>query len=318
MELIESPDADFWWGVVQNCPYATFYHTPLWHQLADQTDSGRQDCTVDAIFQNGSRAIFPLLQERPILQKYISTFAGCYGGLVADGPIPDEEAPALYEHVFSLTGKTFKFISTPIAEGIPTPTLSPEEKEEDFTHILSLDEDLDTIIANYSRGHRSSLKKGRREGVRVRRADSLDEYRKYFEAYQASMERWGKDPSTGYSWAFFEHAHDLSQDHPDAITLWLAWVDDAVASGALTLKWNQHVSYWHGAAHEEYFDYRPNNVLHTDIIADALEQGYQYYDFNPSGGHDGVAQFKSRFGAEKWPVERCTYTRSLQEAVFGS
>jgi hypothetical protein len=317
MDIIEHPDTDFWWAVVQNCSYATFYHTPLWHQLAEQTDSARRDHTLGITFDNGTHAVFPLLQERRVLQKHVSTFAGCYGGLVADGPIPEDEVQTLYEHIFSLSAKKFKFISNPLTQNVPAPQIPNEEIEDDFTHILELDSDLDSIISNYSRGHRSSLKKGRREGVKVRPADSLDEYRKYYDAYEASLERWGKAPSDGYSWTFFEHAFELAQSHPDSITLWLAWVEENVASGALTFRWNQHVSYWHGAAHEEYFDYRPNNVLHTDIIEAALEDGYRYYDFNPSGGHDGVAQFKSRFGADKWPVKRRTYSRSLLETVFG-
>jgi len=317
MEILESVDDAFWWEIVQDCPNATFYHTPLWHRLAVHADSTRQDCTLGAVFENGTRAVFPLLRERRMLQKYVSTFAGCYGGIVADGPLPDAEVQSLYEEVFSKNGKKFKFISNPIADDEPTPNLSDGDVEHDFTHILELDRDLDTIISEYSRGHRSSLKKGRREGVSVQPATTLEEYRRYYEAYQASLERWGEDPSSGYPWTLFEEAHSLSQSHPDTITLWLAWVDDAVASGALTFSWNQHVSYWHGAAHEEYFDYRPNNVLHTDIIEAALDEGYQYYDFNPSGGHDGVAQFKSRFGAKKWPVKRRTYTRSLLETVFG-
>lgn len=318
MDITETPDSDFHWQVVRDCPYSTFYHTPLWHDLAAGEDSARTARAFGITFENGTRAVLPLLEERRVLKKYVSTFAGCYGGLVADGPIPDEGAQALYEHVFSLGGKKYKFISNPLTDEPPTPDIDNEDVEHDFTHMLELDRDLDAIVSEYSRGHRSSLKKGRREGVVARPSANVEDYRRYFEAYLASMDRWGKDPSTGYPWSFFERAYNLSQEYPESITLWLATVDEEVASGALIFKWNQHVSYWHGAAHEEYFDYRPNNVLHTEIIASALDEGYQYYDFNPSGGHDGVAQFKSRFGAKKQPVKRRTYSRSLLEAVFGT
>jgi CelD/BcsL family acetyltransferase involved in cellulose biosynthesis len=318
MNILEDPSADFAWAVVDDCPYATFYHTPLWHRLAVESGAAHKDRAFGVEFDNGTRALLPLLQKRRMLQEYVSTFAGCYGGLVADGPIPDEAAATFFEHVLSLRGKQFLFTSNPLASPVASPSLRSDDVEADFTHILELDGDLDAIVDGYSRGHRSSLKKGRREGVVTRTTHSVDGYRKYFEAYEASMDRWGKDPSTGYSWDFFANACALSQEYPETITLWLATVDDDVASGALIFRWNQHVSYWHGAAHEEYFDYRPNNVLHTDIISAALDDGYRYYDFNPSGGHDGVAQFKSRFGAQKQSLERRTYTRSLLEAVLGS
>lgn len=318
MEILSEPDVDFLWDVVRDCSYATFYHTPVWHQIAEGVAPAHQSRPVGARLDNGTRVVLPLLKIRPMLSRYVSTFAGCYGGLVADGPIPEGDATTLFRHVFSQSAKTFKFISNPIKEETRLPDLSSGEVEEDFTQILTLDGSLDDIVSGYSRGHRSSLKKARREGVTVRPATSKGEYRSYFGAYEASLDRWGKDPSEGYSWELFEAAYELSKEHPDLITLWLALVDEEVASGALIFSWNQHVSYWHGAAHEEYFDYRPNNLLHTEIIREALEDGYRYYDFNPSGGYEGVVSFKSRFGAEKWPLTRHTYARNILETVLGS
>jgi hypothetical protein len=47
---------------------------------------------------------------------------------------------------------------------------------------------------------------------------------------------------------------------------------------------------------------RPNIILHSEIIRQCCEQGCRYYDFNPSGGHEGVDRFKALFGAGEWPV----------------
>jgi lipid II:glycine glycyltransferase (peptidoglycan interpeptide bridge formation enzyme) len=33
-----------------------------------------------------------------------------------------------------------------------------------------------------------------------------------------------------------------------------------------------------------------------EVIKDACEQGYFWFDFNPSGGHEGVKSFKKGFG----------------------
>jgi lipid II:glycine glycyltransferase (peptidoglycan interpeptide bridge formation enzyme) len=32
------------------------------------------------------------------------------------------------------------------------------------------------------------------------------------------------------------------------------------------------------------------------MIRHAVEHGYRWFDFNPSGGHEGVQKFKARFG----------------------
>jgi hypothetical protein len=44
------------------------------------------------------------------------------------------------------------------------------------------------------------------------------------------------------------------------------------------------------------------NLLLHDVIRDACERGFRWFDFNPSGGHEGVAAFKRSFGAECRPA----------------
>jgi hypothetical protein len=39
------------------------------------------------------------------------------------------------------------------------------------------------------------------------------------------------------------------------------------------------------------------NLLMAEAIRDASLRGYRWFDFNPSGGHAGVQDFKRRFGA---------------------
>jgi lipid II:glycine glycyltransferase (peptidoglycan interpeptide bridge formation enzyme) len=71
--------------------------------------------------------------------------------------------------------------------------------------------------------------------------------------------------------------------------------------------WGGHAVYWHGAAHEDALQLRPTHVLHAAIIKDACARGYRYYDFNPSGGLEGVARFKAGFGTELVPFRRYAY-----------
>lgn len=317
MEILDDPSETLRWEVAEACPYATFYHTPVWHRLAEQSDASRTDRTLGVQFDSGPRAVLPVLEERGLTSKRVSTFAGCYGDLIADGPLEEHEVEDFYRHVLSRDRKSLKIISNPLSEHSVNRQLGEEEVDEDYTHILELEGDLESITAGYSRGHRSSLNKSKRMGVAARPASSLDDYKAYFGAYEDSLRRWDKDPSTGYAWPLFEAAHALSREYPSLITLWLAEVEGEVASGALIFYWNRHVSYWHGAAYEEYLDYRPNNLLHTEIIRDALEREFDYYDFNPSGGYEGVAQFKARFGAEKRPLTRRTFNQSILDRLFG-
>jgi lipid II:glycine glycyltransferase (peptidoglycan interpeptide bridge formation enzyme) len=76
----------------------------------------------------------------------------------------------------------------------------------------------------------------------------------------------------------------------------LAKYEDRSIAGALCFYTKNHVVYWHGAAYSDYFELRPVNLLMYEAIKDACENGYSWFDFNPSGGHEGVKAFKKSFG----------------------
>jgi lipid II:glycine glycyltransferase (peptidoglycan interpeptide bridge formation enzyme) len=70
-----------------------------------------------------------------------------------------------------------------------------------------------------------------------------------------------------------------------------------VAASVICFYWNNHAVAWHGAAFEEFFDLRPNNLLYDHMIRSAFHQGYQWFDCNPAGGLAGVIAFKDNLGA---------------------
>ncbi|MCP4361153.1 MAG: GNAT family N-acetyltransferase [Chloroflexi bacterium] len=308
MQIVQPVDEDMWWDVARKCEYATFFHTPLWHKLATQTFPEYKDVTVGIIFNNGTHAILPLLEMKKFKglgRVVLSSFASCYGDLIADDPITIADRSSVYQYITASRYIGIQIAGNPIycQPGLGGKLVG----KEDFTTILSLDSSFDTLFSNFSKGHKSSFKKGVRMNVSVRQAHSLDDYYDYYGAYQDSLKRWGEKATSQYPWALFEKGFYLAQKYPENIKLWLAIVEERVIAGAWVFYWNQHVDWWHGAAYADYFDHYPNNVLQTKVIKDALEKGYKYYDFNPSGGHENVARFKSRFGAQKWPVPRWEY-----------
>lgn len=308
MQIIQPVDEDMWWEVVGKCDYATFFHTPLWHKLTTQTFPEYKDMTIGVILNDGTRVILPLLEQGKVKSAgrvNVSSFAGCYGDVVSDGSVNFEDRQLIYQYLFSQHIASIQVTDTPI-HSLPKPDKKLAESV-DFTHILTLNSSFETIFSGFSKGHRSSYNKGVRMGVSVRLAQTLDDYRAYFGAYEDSLRRWGEMATKQYPWALFENGFYLAQNYPENIKLWLAIVEEEVVAGAWVFYWNQHVDWWHGAAYESYFDHSPNNVLQTQIIKDALEKGYRYYDFNPSGGLENVARFKGRFGARKWPLKRWKY-----------
>jgi lipid II:glycine glycyltransferase (peptidoglycan interpeptide bridge formation enzyme) len=78
--------------------------------------------------------------------------------------------------------------------------------------------------------------------------------------------------------------------------------------------WNRHAAYWHAAADREFLAIEAPKLLLSAIIRDACSRQIRYFDFNPSGGHAGVAKFKGYFGARQTPLSRFGYAKSPKAA----
>lgn len=316
MRILQGVEEAFWWDVAERCDYATFFHTPLWHRLAERALNDCRDISFSAELRSGGRAVFPLLM-RPrrylrLFGEVVSTFAYCYGGPIADSPLTWEERFQLYLAADQARGRV-------VLAGNPLGGQDEEcprgfEMTVETTHMLGLSAPFDEIFAGFSKGHRSSTRQGRRAGVETRRATSIEDYRNYFDMYDAAVERWADSATSRYPWALFQQAHRMAAERPGKMVLWLGELDGCVVAGALVFYWNGHLSYWHGASSERGREASATNVVLADVIEDACGRGLNWFDFNPSGGHEGVAAFKRRFGAEEVPFPR--YHRTHAPARF--
>ena len=145
----------------------------------------------------------------------------------------------------------------------------------------------------------AAARQAERLGVQIGVAQGEAEWDQYDEIYRESQQRWGESATSSYGPELFRA---LREGGGDCVRLWLATVGGELAAGALCLYARRHVSYWHGAARERLFEYRPVHLLIEVILKDACDRGMRWFDFNPSGGHSGVEAFKKGFGAEAFPA----------------
>jgi predicted N-acyltransferase len=165
---------------------------------------------------------------------------------------------------------------------------------QDETHCLDLSIGFERIVKAGTKEHARAARKARRAGVSVRLAESENDWRAYFQAYVSSHARWGALATRFYPWKFFAV---LFKRRSPNIRLWLAIHENEIVAGAICLYSPRTVVYWHGAALASHFALRPVNLLLHEIIKDASEHGFRWFDFNPSGGLEGVKNFKKSFGA---------------------
>lgn len=302
MRILKKVSDEFWWEVARACNYATFYHTPIWKELAERLFPNHyRNETFGAILPSGVRVVFPLGSKRRLgpMRWLMSTVEGCYGSFIADGPVSPAEALALYHHACTWTDYSLHILDNPIG-----PALSEEIQSKltllvnETAYTLKLDTSFDTIFARFSTALRDSYQSGISKGVQVRPSASLDDYQAYYANHANTGNRWGKE----YDWNLFEQIYHLSQIYPDQIKLWLITVNEQIIGGRIIFYWGQQATWWNGTVHQDFLSYNPKQVGDTEIIRDALARGFSYFDFNTSALDKTIIAYKEQFGAEGVPV----------------
>lgn len=304
--------ADDWDAAWASCPYATYFQSREWAQLWESYTSGRtRPCPLTVTFSDGCTAVLPLSVRRSVaglVRTYLSSPAGTFGGWVTGDPLEDAHGRALADLVNKLGDLDWRVNPyDPLSECLALTA------ELDDTHVLILNEDFDVLFRTWSKGHRAAVKQAQREGVQVRLAQTKEDWLAYYATYEDTVARWGDEPAIVYRREFFER---MAMCNPEHVRLWLGLHDGSVIAGALCLQASQHIAYWHGAALADEFKRRPVNLILYEAIRDACASGYRWFDFNPSGGHEGVRSFKASFGTTVLPCA-VVQTESLLARTVG-
>ncbi len=283
------------------CPYATYFHSGEWAEIWAQYTAGQFEQLKAAAqlisFTDGKKALLPLsyyASYRGLIKKYVSSPGGTFGGWLSSDELTSEHARLLSEHILqNLPALEWRINPYDPLKYIPESSCMQQET----TSTLSLEDDFEKIFRSWSKGHIAAVAQARKNGITIGQASDREAWRRYFNAYEQSIERWGKDKSSGYRWELFNLIYEKRSPH---VRLWTASKEDKIIAGALCFYAKKHVVYWHGAALQDYFKMRPVNLLLYEAIKDAKQQGYAWFDFNPSGKLEGVRAFKKSFGTEEF------------------
>lgn len=293
MKIRRAENNEMWEKLVEKDPYATFFHTPIWYEVA--RNYGELDGYDFFVLHIGdSRYGFPIGYRKilkGISKTYVSSPFGTYGGVLSDQEIiPASHLKEIRNWL--LSWKSISFRDNPFRL-----LLEDVYGESSYTQAVKLKEvDITNIYKDWTKGHKSAAKKAIREGVTIRIAESVEDWDEYYAVYLDSIKRWGDSATSFYKKNLF-----YSLMEKEKIKLWLAFFDGRVISGCLCFYHNKHVVYWHGAALQDYFKLGSVHALQAELIKNALENGFLFYDFNPSGNHDGVVRFKKGFNTEFFP-----------------
>jgi hypothetical protein len=299
-----SPASFSEWDMIWNeCSYSTYFHSREWAEIWSKYTRGKMSLTPFLIlFSDGKKALLPFscLQREglsPILvgtrRLYVSSPECTYGGWLSADNLDGDHAILLLNLIKKKFGNLLWRLN-PYDDVVLKSGMRISDEGE--TQAINLEQGFDTVVSNMSKGHRSAVKQAIRSGVSVRIATSIEDWQNYYRVYETSVDRWG-DRLLGvkYSWDLF---HEIFKRNSSYVELWLSVYQGKIISGALCFHSKRHYVYWHGASVETYFNFRPVNLLLYEIIKNVCEKKYAWFDFNPSGGLEGVKAFKERFGAK--------------------
>jgi hypothetical protein len=303
-------DKTVWMGTARDCRYATFFHTPMWESAVLSAYPAFTSRTLAMRLESGGVAIYPLLEIGRRMggtaTSLVSTFAGCYGGPIATDPVSPADNARIHGLLRGWNRWRIDVTGNPLA---PHEPVGGFRVDHDFTHVLAMSSDFNRIERGFTRRYREAIAKARKNGVMVAPASDTGDWERYFELYQHALAHWGPSATSRYPRPLFQSLCRTACEHPRNVVLWTARKDGQMIGGALVFYWNDHAVYWHGATDQAHARLSPAKLLLAVAIEHACSDGYSWFDFNPSGGHAGVATFKSRFGAELRPVLRFRWMR---------
>jgi hypothetical protein len=224
----------------------------------------------------------------------MSAAGGTFGGWVSADPVDEAHARALRDLLLSMPNLVWRLSPYDSA----AMSVAPAGADPQRTMAVDLRGGLAPVHDAWGGGTGTMLRavrKARRSLLSTRTAECAADWDAYADLYALSLERWGSRVSSRYERSLFTHLAAADSRH---VKLWLACLEGRPVAGAIVVYAAQHAAYWHGAADAAYFDRRPVNLLMHDIVVNAAMRGLSWFDFNPSGGHEGVERFKRHCGAE--------------------
>lgn len=284
----------------QASAFSTFFEGPEWALLWQRYTRGRiEPAPLLLSFNDGVRVVAPWSREKRRIGRALrlATPAGCYGGWLysAEARLQPAHFTALFRH---MAGRPGVWRQNPF-----DPVLARTEppggwSRHGFTQVLDLTEFAgveDTLRRNQV--YRKQ-RQGERAGLCLRLAAEPGDIARYFAIYEAARERWGAEATSNLGPTLFQ-SFDL---HSAAVDFWLIERSGEVIGGGPFLQaGSRHVVSWLMLAHPDHFSVRPYEFAYAHLIHHYRDRGFRYFDFNPSGGHEGVIRFKDNFGAQRLP-----------------
>lgn len=152
----------------------------------------------------------------------------------------------------------------------------------------------ETIWENFTSKNRNVIRKAQKNGVMIRRGNSIELYEAFREIYNQTMDKDEADSYYYFSPAFYESVcKDLSQH----AQLFYAELDGKMIAASIMLFTNGRMNYHLSGSLREYSSLAPTNLLLYEAALWGCENGLKtlYLGGGVGSGEDSLFKFKKSF-----------------------
>jgi lipid II:glycine glycyltransferase (peptidoglycan interpeptide bridge formation enzyme) len=177
----------------------------------------------------------------------------------------------------------------------------------DFTHAIDLRGGFEPLWLKFGQSVRRYHGRGSRDGLNVRYSSSAADVDRFYAAYDYNTRAWPAHERKPL--ALFRNLATLA---PGAARIWL--VEDAAGAtlaGAIAVEFGDSVHFWAGARDARLDRQHANLLLFPEIIRDACERGFAWFDFGSSQGLSHVQSFKEQFRPQQFDYPVWTFEGPL-------
>jgi len=164
-------------------------------------------------------------------------------------------------------------------------------------------------FGNAKRQHRVqwAVNKAVKLGLRVREAVSEIDIRDWYRLYLDTMRQHSFPPRPE---RFFVDLWSSLHPHGQMKLLIAECAENGctrMVAGSIFLRFGQTVFYaFTGCSHRD-LHLHPHDIIQLESIRESCKSGYRWYEFGEATNHQGLAQFKGKWGTEARPLYRYYY-----------
>ncbi|NQE53349.1 hypothetical protein C5S29_07125 [ANME-1 cluster archaeon GoMg3.2] len=286
-----------WREFLEKSESATIYHTPEWKEVLEKSFGYKPYYLFAEDEENKLCGILPLFQVKSLLtgNRLVSLPFSYICGPIADS---DDILRGLVSDAKRLCDELrCRYLELKLQEQLPSIGLNLTENDCYSTFILMLSSKTEEVWRRFSKKSvRWGITKSEKDGVRVRLASTVDDFKFFSELNQKNKK--GKGVPT-FPFTFFQNI--WQRMYPvGCVDLYLAELNGERIAGAIFLKFRGTITYAFAASDDRYLMHRPNNLVLWRAIEDGCKGGHGYFDLGRAlPDNKGLIAFKKRWGTEE-------------------